>query len=256
MQETLFPHEGTASNLSLLSVGVLSYRAHQTIQRTLELHRKSGLTKLAAEFFVYFNALCPEDEQLAQAAGVAYRGSPENSGIYGGFRAIAELAARPYVLILENDIIPLEGVDIAACLDSCLSDMREHGIKVFCLRSRAFPGQGGVRGKICPLFPNPRRNRSTAQAGKTAGDKPDIHAARAWVSLQVRRNRDLRGEVARKGPAARNSKASERQLSHRFKVSAIGATNRSWLNGTFFSTQSAGAWRKSPTRALSMAIKT
>jgi hypothetical protein len=152
MQETLFPHEGTASNLSLLSVGVLSYRAHQTIQRTLELHRKSGLTKLAAEFFVYFNAICPEDEQLAQAAGVAYRGSPENTGIYGGFRAIAELAAHPYVLILENDITPLEGVDMAACLDSCLSDMREHGIKVFSLRSRAFPGQGGVRGKYVRCF--------------------------------------------------------------------------------------------------------
>ena len=152
MQESVFPREGTASNLSLVSVGVLSYRAHQTIQRTLELHRKSGLTKLAAEFFVYFNALCPEDEQLAQAAGVAYRGSPENSGIYGGFRAIAELATRPYVLILENDIIPLEGADIAACLDSCLSDMRQYGIKVFWLRSRAFPGQGGVWLKYARCF--------------------------------------------------------------------------------------------------------
>ena len=128
------------------------FRAHRTIQRTLEAHARSGLTELGAEFFVYFNALCPEDGQLAQAAGVDYRGSPQIPGIYRGFRAIAEHAARPYVLILENDIVPLEGADIAGCLDSCLSDMREHGIKVFCLRSRAFPGQGGIRRKYARCF--------------------------------------------------------------------------------------------------------
>ncbi len=153
MQETGLQHKGTAGNLSLISVGVLSYRAHLTIQKALELHFKSGLPDLAGEFFVYFNALCAEDEQLARAAGVAYRGGPKNSGIYGGFRAIAEAAARPYVLILENDIVPLEGADIGGCLDSCLSDMREHGIKVFTLRSRAFPGQGGVWRKYARCFP-------------------------------------------------------------------------------------------------------
>jgi hypothetical protein len=153
MQATATQREGTASNLSLLSVGVLSFRAHQTIRRALELHANAGLTKLPAEFFVYFNALCAEDEQLAKAAGVPYRGSPRNTGIYGGFRAIAEFATHPYILILENDIVPLEGADIAGCLESCLSDMREHGIKIFCLRSRAFPGQGGTWRKYAKCFP-------------------------------------------------------------------------------------------------------
>ncbi len=153
MQESTLQRNTAANNLALISVGVLSYRAHRTIERSLELHLKSGLPDLAGEFFVYFNALCNEDEALAKAAGVAYQGSPENSGIYGGFRAIAERAARPYVLILENDVHPLEGADIEGCLNACLSDMLEHGIKVFSLRSRVNPGQGGSGRKYARCFP-------------------------------------------------------------------------------------------------------
>jgi len=124
-----------------IDAGVLSYRAHRTIERKLELHSKSGLTACTGEFFVYFNALCGEDERIARNAGVDYSGSPENLGIYGGFRAIAARATQPYVLILENDLIPVEGADIDGCLDACLPDMREHGIKVFRLSARAVPGK-------------------------------------------------------------------------------------------------------------------
>jgi hypothetical protein len=153
MQTAATEQEGKASSLSLLSVGVLSFGAPQTIKRALELHTKAGLTKLPAEFFVYFNALSAEDEELAKAAGVSYYGSPQNTGIYGGFRAIAETAKHPYILILENDIVPLDGVDLGACLESCLSDMREHGIRIFCLRSRAFPGQGNTSRKYARCLP-------------------------------------------------------------------------------------------------------
>lgn len=153
MQESSLKHRVAASSLSLISVGVLSFRAHSTIERTLALHNKSGLPELTGDFFVYFNAICPQDEALAKAAGVAYRGSSENSGIYGGFHAIAKMASRPYILILENDIIPVEGADIKGCLDACVSDMREYGIKVFTLRSRRFPGQGRVWLKYARCFP-------------------------------------------------------------------------------------------------------
>lgn len=146
-------HPQAKQGLSHLSVGVLSYRAHRTIERALELHLKSGLPELADEFFIYFNALCPEDEAIAGKAGVKFFGSAENAGIYGGFRAIAERAAHPYVLILENDIIPVEGADVRGCLEACLSDMIEHGIKVFSVRSRAYPGQGSPGRKYARCYP-------------------------------------------------------------------------------------------------------
>ena len=101
-----------ASPASLVSVGVLSFGALQTISRALKAHRESGLIDCVGEFFVHFNAITPDDKAIAEEAGVRYTGTAENLGIYGGFRAIAERAKNPYVLILENDVVPLPGAAV------------------------------------------------------------------------------------------------------------------------------------------------
>jgi len=137
---------------SLVSVGVLSFGALQTISRALEAHRESGLIDCAGEFFVHFNAITPEDKRVAEEAGVSYSGTAENFGIYGGFRAIAERARNPYVLILENDIAPLPSARVSDCLEACVSDMIEHGIKCFSLRSRREPGEGAPYTKYIKTF--------------------------------------------------------------------------------------------------------
>ncbi len=140
------------SPASLVSAGVLSFGALQTISRALRAHRESGLIDCAGEFFVHFNAITPEDRKVAEEAGVRCTGTAENRGIYGGFRAVAEHAKNPYVLILENDIVPLPGAPVRECLESCVSDMIEHNIKTFCLRSRYEPGQGAPYGKYVKTF--------------------------------------------------------------------------------------------------------
>ncbi len=137
---------------SLVSVGVLSFKALETIARALEAHRQSGLVDCAGEFFVFFNAISEQDKLAAGRAGVRYEGSLENRGIYGGFRAIAEIAKKPYVLILENDIVPLPGARVGECLESCVSDMIERDIKIFGLRSRHAPGQGTPHAKYVKTF--------------------------------------------------------------------------------------------------------
>ncbi len=141
-----------SSPASAVSVGVLSFGALQTIARTLKAHRESGLIDCAGEFFVYFNAISPDDRRVAEEAGVRYIGAPDNLGIYGGFRAIAEHACKPYVLILENDIVPLPGAPVRECLESCVSDLMEHGVKTFCLRSRRQPGEGAPFAKYVKTF--------------------------------------------------------------------------------------------------------
>ena len=146
------PDSRTRSAASLVSVGVLSFGALQTISRALEAHRESGIIDCAGEFFVHFNAITPEDKRVAEEAGVSYSGTVENFGIYGGFRAIAERARNPYVLILENDIVPLPGARVRECLEACVSDMIEHGIKCFSLRSRREPGEGAPYTKYIETF--------------------------------------------------------------------------------------------------------
>jgi len=141
-----------ASPAALVSVGVLSFGALQTISRALQAHRQSGLIECAGEFFVHFNAIIPDDRKIAEEAGVGYSGTAENLGIYGGFRAIAERAKNPYVLILENDIVPLPGARLRECLESCVSDMIQHNIKSFCLRSRREPGEGAPYAKYIKTF--------------------------------------------------------------------------------------------------------
>lgn len=137
---------------SLVSVGVLSFGALRTLSRALRTHRESGLIDCAGEFFVHFNAITPEDKRVAEEAGVSYSGTAENRGIYGGFRAIAERARNPYVLILENDVVPLPGARVRECLEACVSDMIEHGVKCFSLRSRREPGEGAPYAKYIKTF--------------------------------------------------------------------------------------------------------
>jgi hypothetical protein len=140
------------SGATLVSVGVLSFGAPQTISRALQAHRESGLIDCAGEFFVYFNAIRENDKAAAAKAGVRCEGSPENRGIYGGFRAIAEIAKNPYVLILENDIVPAPGAAVKECVDACVADMIEHDVKVFSLKSRTHPGQGAPGAKYMKTF--------------------------------------------------------------------------------------------------------
>ena len=141
-----------ASPASLVSVGVLSFGALQTISRALRAHRESGLIECAGEFFVHFNAITSQDKRVAEEAGVDYSGTADNRGIYGGFRAIAERASNPFVLILENDVVPLPGARVRDCLEACVSDMMGHGIKSFSLRSRREPGEGVPYAKYIKTF--------------------------------------------------------------------------------------------------------
>ena len=146
------PDSRTRGAASLVSVGVLSFGALQTISRALRAHRESGLIDCAGEFFVHFNAITLDDKRVAEEAGVSYSGTVENRGIYGGFRAIAERARNPYVLILENDVVPLPGARVRECLEACVSDMIEHGVKCFSLRSRREPGEGAPHAKYIKTF--------------------------------------------------------------------------------------------------------
>ena len=219
---------------SLVSVGVLSFGALQTISRSLRAHRESGLIDCVDEFFVHFNAMTPDDMRVAEEAGVSYTGTAANLGIYGGFRAIAERAKTPYVLILENDVVPLPGARVRECLEACVSDMIEHGIKSFCLRSRREPGEGALYvkyiktfGLIQPIAPSlaPKKAPPFSQL-RMFLEHGSIDKFRA-ASLFCERD----PETVQK-PC--HSQASERQLFDGFPLSELEQSGRACRAAVFF----------------------
>jgi hypothetical protein len=143
-----------------VTIGILSFGARQTLASSLASHVRAGLFAVASQSFVFFNAITDEDRELAARFGLACSGSDANLGIYGGFKQIAERASQPYVLILENDISTLPGLDVEACVATCVGDMTRERIRVFSLRSRLNPGAGSLWGKYvrCYAVQSPLRD--------------------------------------------------------------------------------------------------
>ena len=63
-----------------ISLAILSWKAHDTIKKTLNSYNKENLFSLFDESFIYFNQISEEDKQLAKEYNINYKGSPENLG--------------------------------------------------------------------------------------------------------------------------------------------------------------------------------
>lgn len=86
-----------------LSIGVLSWKAHQTLRKTLESYRRADLAGCADEFRVFFNEISDADRALAEEFNVVADGSERNLGIWGGMDACAKALEGDMILLLQND---------------------------------------------------------------------------------------------------------------------------------------------------------
>ena len=84
-----------------LSIGVLSWKAHETLVKTLSSYE--ALLPLADEAVVYFNAITPEDRAIAERFGFRAEGTEENLGILGGTLALAKSLSCDKIMLLQND---------------------------------------------------------------------------------------------------------------------------------------------------------
>jgi len=87
----------------MLSIGLLSWRAHKTLRKTLDSYRQAKLADCADEFKVFFNEISEADRALATEFGFESIGSAENLRIWGGNDAMAETLKGDVVLMLQND---------------------------------------------------------------------------------------------------------------------------------------------------------
>ncbi len=85
----------------MLSIGILSWRAHITLRKTLESYET--LAKLADECVIFFNEITEEDRAIAAEFGFRAEGSPENLGIMGGTCALLNVLHGDKVILLQND---------------------------------------------------------------------------------------------------------------------------------------------------------
>ena len=85
----------------MLSLGMLSWRAHETLRKTLSSY--THLLPLVDEAVIYFNALTPEDKAIAEEFGFRAEGGPENLGILGGTLGLARCLKGDIVMLVQND---------------------------------------------------------------------------------------------------------------------------------------------------------
>ena len=132
--------------MTTLALGLLSWRAPETLAATLQTYASGGLFDLFDERRVYFQQITDADRAVAARYGLTAEGDDRNTGIEGGVRALVEGTRADLILLLENDC-PLV-VDAATARDAlhrAVRDMEDGTIPVFRMRSRRHPGEGFER---------------------------------------------------------------------------------------------------------------
>lgn len=87
----------------MISIGLLSWKAHRTLRKTLDSYRRARLAECAGEFKIFFNEISDSDRELAAEYGAAADGSAENLGIWKGMDECAKSLSGDVILLLQND---------------------------------------------------------------------------------------------------------------------------------------------------------
>ena len=85
----------------MLSLGILSWRAHDTLRRTLTSY--GHIIPLVDEAVIYFNDITDEDRAIANEFGLRAEGGARNLGILGGTRALVASLRGDKVILAQND---------------------------------------------------------------------------------------------------------------------------------------------------------
>ena len=127
-----------------VGIGVLSWRAHDTIRKSLASYRDNGFLQFFDQRLIYFSDISDEDRALAAEFGWECAGG-ENSGIAGGMKQLAMHLKTDYVLLLQNDNPIVEDKAFAeAQLREAVTLLESGEADVVGLRHRWMVGEGFV----------------------------------------------------------------------------------------------------------------
>lgn len=125
--------------MGTLGLGILSWRAHETLRQTLESFSAGFLARFQDKV-IYFSDIDDADRQIAAEFGFRAEGGP-NEGIGFGMMRVVEAVNADYVVLLQNDcpvIVPTESA--VEELDGAISLLEKGQASLVRLRHR---WQGG-----------------------------------------------------------------------------------------------------------------
>ena len=95
-----------------IGIGVLSWRAHATLIKSLESYKHNGFLEMFDQRVIYFSDISETDKEIASRYGWEFFGGP-NEGIAGGMKRLGESLTTDYILLLQNDNPIVETKDFA-----------------------------------------------------------------------------------------------------------------------------------------------
>lgn len=90
------------------SIGILSWRGYDSLINSLVSYKKNGLSSLSKHKFIYLPEYTKEGIEIAKKFNYKPILAKENTGILGGFKALAENMPNGPLLLLENDLELIE----------------------------------------------------------------------------------------------------------------------------------------------------
>lgn len=126
-----------------LTIGILSWGAHKTLNNTLNSYLNAGLLDHATQVFIFFQEISVKDQDVAHKFNLKFFGSETNLGIAGGYREMLKYAKQPNYLFLENDwqIHKDPNTSVYDSLHDAVEILTNHKANVVKLRSRVCPGE-------------------------------------------------------------------------------------------------------------------
>ena len=143
-----------SNSLKDVGIGILSWYGYDTLRSTLDSYAKGNLLDLFEEKVIYFQEIDDEAREIANEYGFTAFGNDSNTGIYGGFKGLAESMSSKYVLLLENDFSLISSLEESYRQLSVGVNLLESGrcIKV-CYRTRHDKEINFYRSRFNRFFP-------------------------------------------------------------------------------------------------------
>lgn len=95
-----------------IGLGMLSWKAHETLRGTLETYRAEGFFDLFEDKVIYFSDISDEDREIAEHYGCRAVGG-RNQGIAVGSENLAKVIESEHILIVQNDNPLVESCEFA-----------------------------------------------------------------------------------------------------------------------------------------------
>ena len=135
------PSPGTRAT-PRLGMGILSWRGYDSLRQALESYKREDLFSLFDEILLFLPDGTDEGIALAKEFGLACRTTPNNLGIRGGLKALAEAMTAEIILIMENDCPLIEPHDEAKRqIELAASAIEAGDVDLVRLRHTRHPGQ-------------------------------------------------------------------------------------------------------------------